>query len=325
MLRVENLKKYFPLKSNFLGHSSGNIYAVDDVSFSIAQGETLGLVGESGCGKSTLARTILRFYEPSAGRIFFENTDLTSLSASEMRKKRKEIQMVFQDPVSSLNPRMNIRSILSEPFFIHKVKNKKQAEEAIKVLLEKVGIKEEALDLFPHEFSGGQRQRICIARAVALNPKFIVCDEPVSALDVSIRSQILNLLVSLRKEYKLAYLFISHDLAVIEHISDRIAVMYLGKIVELASNETLFKRPSHPYTKALMEAIPRTDFQGKEKRLLKDAKIIGGDVPSPFHPPSGCHFHPRCPLASERCKKEAPTLRNIGSKEHPHWVSCHYA
>lgn len=325
MLRIENLKKYFPLKTSFLGRSSGNVYAVDDVSFSIAEGETLGLVGESGCGKSTLARTILRFYEPSSGKIYFQGTDLTSLSASEMRKKRRDIQMVFQDPISSLNPRMNIRSILMEPFTIHKVKNKQDAIEDIKRLLEKVGIKEEALDLYPHEFSGGQRQRICIARALALNPKFIVCDEPVSALDVSIRSQILNLLVSLRKDYKLAYLFISHDLAVIEHISDRVAVMYLGKIVELASNETLFARASHPYTKALMEAIPRTDFHNGEKRLLKGAKIIGGDVPSPFNPPSGCHFHPRCPLATDTCKKEAPVLRNIGNEEHPHWVSCHYA
>lgn len=325
MLRVENLKKYFPVKSSFLGRHSGNVYVVDDVSFSISKGETLGLVGESGCGKSTLARTILNFYEPTEGKIFFEEQDLALLSSREMRKKRREMQMIFQDPVSSLNPRMTIASILSEPFIIHKVKNKKEIGEAIRLLLQKVGLKEEALDAYPHEFSGGQRQRICIARALALNPKFIVCDEPVSALDLSIRSQILNLLVKLREDYQLAYLFISHDLAVIEHISDRVAVMYLGKIVELASNENLFARPAHPYTRALMEAIPRPELTSGEKRLIKAAKLIAGDVPSPFNPPSGCHFHPRCPMARENCKIEAPRLRNIASEDNPHWVSCHYA
>ncbi len=325
MLKVEHLKKYFPIRSPFLGRVVAKNYAVDDVSFTLSKGETLGLVGESGCGKSTLARTILRFYEPDEGKVLFEGEDLAKLSSSEMRRRRREIQMVFQDPISSLNPRMTVESILSEPFVIHNVMDKEERVHSIHRLLEKVGLKDNILASYPHEFSGGQRQRICIARALALNPKFIVCDEPVSALDVSIRSQILNLFVNLREEFQLTYLFISHDLAVIEHISDRIAVMYLGKIVELAENEDLFKRAAHPYTKALMDAIPLTDFSKGPKRLVKETKILSGDIPNPFNPPSGCHFHPRCPLATERCKKEVPILRNIGSETHPHWVSCHYA
>jgi peptide/nickel transport system ATP-binding protein len=325
ILRVQNLKKFYPVKSVIMGRTLANVRAVDDVSFSVRRGETLGLVGESGCGKSTLARTLLRFYEPTEGQVYFEGEDLASLSSEEMRKKRRNIQMIFQDPISSLNPRMKIGSILYEPFFVHSINNKEVITRTIQHLLEKVGLKEEALNLYPHEFSGGQRQRICIARALSLNPKFIVCDEPVSALDVSIRSQILNLLVALREEYKLTYLFISHDLAVIEHISDRIAVMYLGKIVELSLNEDLFSNPRHPYTRALMEAIPRTDSTEGGKRLLKRSKVISGDVPSSLDPPSGCHFHPRCPLAKELCRREAPVLRNLGSEDRPHWVSCHYA
>lgn len=324
MLRVENLKKYFPVKSAILGRTLSYVHAVDDVSFTVEEGETLGLVGESGCGKSTLARTLLRLTDHSGGKVYFEGVDLLSLSKGEMRKKRRDIQMVFQDPVSSLNPRMTIGSILAEPFYVHGIKNKQEIAKSINNLLEKVGLKENALSLYPHEFSGGQRQRICIARALALNPKFIVCDEPVSALDVSIRSQILNLLVKLRKEFKLTYLFISHDLAVIEHISDRIAVMYLGKIVELTSNEKLFSKPAHPYTQALMNSIPRPDLVEGERRN-KLTNVISGDIPNPHTPPSGCHFHPRCPLATDRCKKEAPLLRNIGSENQPQWVSCHYA
>ncbi len=325
MLRIENLKKFFPVKGGFFGRHIGKVHAVDDVSFSVGEGETLGLVGESGCGKSTLARTILRLYEPSSGKIFFQNEELTGLSSGEMRKKRREMQMIFQDPVASLNPRMTVGSILEEPFIVHKVKNKDEIAALLPQLLQRVGLSEDALTRYPHEFSGGQRQRICIARALALNPKFIVCDEPVSALDVSIRSQILNLLVELRNDYKLAYLFISHDLAVIEHISDRVAVMYLGKIVELSENAELFARPAHPYTKALMLSIPRAEFEEGSKRLENAAKLISGDVPSPFRPPSGCHFHPRCPLATDFCKKEAPDLRKIGPVDHPHWVACHYA
>lgn len=325
MLQVENLKKYFPVKSSFLGRKIAEVRALDGVSFSIATGETLGLVGESGCGKSTLARTILNFSEPTEGKVLFEGEDLTRLSHREMRKKRRDIQMIFQDPVSSLNPRMRVEDLLSEPFIVHKINDKDFISKTIKHLLQKVGLKEESLQRYPHEFSGGQRQRICIARALALNPKFIVCDEPVSALDVSIRSQILNLLVSLREEFKLTYLFISHDLAVIEHISDRIAVMYLGKIVELTDNASLFSQAKHPYSQALMEAIPRAEVSEGEKRLLKRAKIISGDVPSPLNPPTGCHFHPRCPMAQERCRVEAPLLRNLGDHKSEHWVSCHYA
>ncbi len=325
MLRVENLQKFFPVSSGFLGRKTAKVYAVDDVSFSIAAGETLGLVGESGCGKSTLARTVIRLYEPDSGKIFFQDQDLTALSSNEMRKKRREIQMIFQDPVASLNPRMTIGSILEEPYLVHKVKSRAEIRDALPHLLQQVGLSGDVLQRYPHEFSGGQRQRICIARAIALNPKFIVCDEPVSALDVSIRSQILNLLVELREKFKLAYLFISHDLAVIEHISDRVAVMYLGKIVELSANQDLFASPAHPYTKALMQAIPRTDFGREGTRLKQATELISGDVPSPFNPPSGCHFHPRCPLATDLCKQKAPMLRNIGSTEQPHWVSCHYA
>ena len=325
ILRIDNLKKNFPQKSSVLGRTVGHAFVVNGVSFSVYEGETLGLVGESGCGKSTLARTILRFHEPSSGSIFFKGTDLGSLSAAQMRKMRREMQMVFQDPVSSLNPRMTVGSILAEPFLIHDEVPKNQIPIKVRELLGKVGLKEEAAALYPHEFSGGQRQRICIARALALNPRFIVCDEPVSALDVSIRSQILNLLVQLKEENKLSYLFISHDLAVIEHISDRIAVMYLGKIVELANNEDIFARPSHPYTKALMEAIPRTDLGMGKKRLANAARLIQGDVPSPFAPPKGCHFHPRCPMATPLCRAETPKLKNIGNETKPHWVSCHYA
>lgn len=325
LVRIENLQKFFPIKGGLFGKVLGHVRAVDGVSFTIKEGTTLGLVGESGCGKSTLGRTILRLYEPSDGKIYFQGIELNSLSAQAMRAQRREMQMIFQDPASSLNPRMTVGQILEEPFIIHKTHTKKERALEIAKTLETVGLNQDILIRYPHEFSGGQRQRISTARAISLRPKFIVCDEPVSALDVSIRSQLLNLLVQLRKEYKLTYLFISHDLAVIEHISDHIAVMYLGRVVEITDNENLYSHPSHPYTKALMAAIPRPDFYEGERKLKKAASLVTGDVPSPLQPPSGCHFHPRCPLATERCKNESPLLRNIASENRPHWVSCHYA
>ncbi len=325
LVRIENLQKFFPIKGGVWGKVTGHVRAVDGVSFTIKEGETLGLVGESGCGKSTLGRTILRLYEPSHGKIYFQGLELNSLSNQAMREQRRQMQMIFQDPASSLNPRMTVGELLEEPFIIHKSHTKKERAIAISKILETVGLTQDILIRYPHEFSGGQRQRICTARAISLKPKFIVCDEPVSALDVSIRSQLLNLLVQLRRDYKLTYLFISHDLAVIEHISDQIAVMYLGRIVEMTDNETLYSHASHPYTKALMTAIPRPDFYEGERKLKKAASLVKGDVPSPLQPPSGCHFHPRCPLATERCKKESPILRNISSDNRPHWISCHYA
>ncbi len=320
LLEVKNLKKFFPIKGGIFGKTVARVHAVDDVSFTMKHGETLGLVGESGCGKSTLGRTVLRLYEPTAGGIQFDGQDLLGLSPSELRAKRRDLQIIFQDPFSSLNPRMTVGSILAEPFIIHKLGTKKEIEGKVKDLLNVVGMPSEAHDRYPHEFSGGQRQRIGIARALALNPKLIVADEPVSALDVSIQSQILNLMVDLRKKFNLSYLFVAHDLAVIEHISDKVAVMYLGKIVEYAYGDDLYANPRHPYTKALIAAIPVPDVD-----KVKEKQILLGDVPSPINPPSGCYFHPRCPFAQERCKIEAPLPRNLGSPQKPHIVACHYA
>lgn len=320
LLEVKNLKKFFPIKGGVFGKTIARVHAVDDVSFSMKNGETLGLVGESGCGKSTLGRTILRLYEPTSGSIGFDGQDLLSLSASELRTKRRDLQIIFQDPFSSLNPRMTVGSILAEPFIIHRLGSKKEIEGKVKDLLEVVGMPADAHDRYPHEFSGGQRQRIGIARALALNPKLIVADEPVSALDVSIQSQILNLMVDLRKKFNLSYLFIAHDLAVIEHISDKVAVMYLGKIVEYADGADLYAKPSHPYTQALISAIPVPDVD-----KVKVKQILTGDVPSPINPPSGCYFHPRCPIADERCKREEPLARNLGTAAKPHIVACHHA
>lgn len=320
LLEVKNLKKFFPIKGGVFGKTVARVHAVDDVSFSMKNGETLGLVGESGCGKSTLGRTVLRLYEPTSGSIGFDGQDLLGLSASDLRAKRRDLQIIFQDPFSSLNPRMTVGSILAEPFIIHKLGSRKEIEGKVKNLLEVVGMPAEAHDRYPHEFSGGQRQRIGIARALALNPKLIVADEPVSALDVSIQSQILNLMVDLRKKFSLSYLFIAHDLAVIEHISDKVAVMYLGKIVEYADGGDLYAKPSHPYTKALIAAIPVPDV---DKTKVK--QILTGDVPSPINPPSGCYFHPRCPFADERCKREEPLARNLGTAGKPHMVACHHA
>jgi oligopeptide/dipeptide ABC transporter ATP-binding protein len=320
LLEVRQLKKHFPIKGGVFGRTVARVYAVDDVSFSLRHGETLGLVGESGCGKSTLGRTVLRLFEPTAGGVRFDGVDLLALGSADLRRKRRDMQIIFQDPFSSLNPRMTVGAILAEPYLIHRLGTKKETQTHVRRLLETVGLSADAESRYPHEFSGGQRQRIGIARAIALNPKLIVADEPVSALDVSIQSQILNLLVDLRKQFKLSYLFVAHDLAVIEHISDTVAVMYLGKIVEYAASADLYAKPLHPYTKALISAIPVPDLERRRER-----QVLKGDVPSPINPPSGCYFHPRCPLATDKCKKEAPALRDLGTPKAPHLVSCHYA
>jgi oligopeptide/dipeptide ABC transporter ATP-binding protein len=320
LLEVRQLKKHFPIKGGLLGRTVERVHAVDGVSLTLRRGETLGLVGESGCGKSTLGRTILRLYEPTSGQLRFAGVDLLGLSPKQLRHQRRDMQIIFQDPFSSLNPRMTVGHVLAEPFLIHRIGTRQELDGRIRTLLETVGLPAEAADRYPHEFSGGQRQRIGIARAIALNPKLIVADEPVSALDVSIQSQILNLLVDLRKNLGLSYLFVAHDLAVIEHISDHVAVMYLGKIVEYTSGDELYAKPSHPYTRALISAIPVPSLDVKKAR-----QVLKGDVPSPINPPSGCHFHPRCPLATKRCSVEAPELRDIGTANKQHLVSCHYA
>ncbi len=320
LLEVKNLKKHFPIKGGILGRTLNKVYAVDGVSFEVKQGETVGLVGESGCGKSTLGRSILRLHEPTSGGVQFEGQDILGLNNTEMRKKRKDMQIIFQDPFSSLNPRMTVRNILTEPFVIHNLGTKVEIEKKVDALLNEVGLPAEAAARYPHEFSGGQRQRIGIARSIALHPKLIVADEPVSALDVSIQSQILNLMADLRSKMGLSYIFIAHDLAVIEHISDSVAVMYLGKIVEYAGGDDLYAKPTHPYTKALIDAIPEPIVNRK-----KNTNVLSGDVPSPIHPPSGCHFHPRCPAATAKCKTDAPELTNRGTANKPHMVSCHNA
>jgi len=313
--KVSNLSKSYVVRSGLL-RKKQSLKAVCDVSFSIESGETLGLVGESGCGKSTLGRSILRLEEPDSGSVHFQGEDVTLMKCATLRRRRRDMQIIFQDPYSSLNPRMRVRDILAEPFLIHKIIASNQVNAKVCELLNVVGLPRNALDKFPHEFSGGQRQRIGIARAVALSPKLVVADEPVSALDVSIQSQILNLLVDLREEFGLSYLFVAHDLAVVEFISDRVAVMYLGSIVELASKADLFKSPRHPYTKALLDAVPVAEVNGK-----KDRMILKGDVPSPINRPSGCHFHPRCPFATDLCKLETPKLRQVNASQ----VSCHHA
>ena len=323
LLEVRNLKKYFPIRGGFFSRIVASVYALDGVSLALRKGQTVGLVGESGCGKSTLGKTILRLYEPNSGSIYFQGQNITSLSMNKLRPFRREMQMVFQDPYSSLNPRMTVRSILREPFVIHRTGTEQERTRRIARLLETVGLGSEVLDLYPHEFSGGQRQRIGIARALALNPSLIVADEPVSALDVSIQSQILNLLEELKKKFALSYLFIAHDLAVVEYISDYMAVMYLGRIVEYAASEGLYRNPRHPYTRALIDAIPVPVYDPQRRKSTK--QVIVGDVPSPLSPPSGCHFHPRCPMAGEKCRKEAPALRELGNKKEPHQVACHFA
>jgi oligopeptide/dipeptide ABC transporter ATP-binding protein len=318
LLEVENLKMYFPVRGGVLRRRIGSVYAVDDVSLGVREGRTLGLVGESGCGKTTLGRSILRLYKPTAGRIRFNGEDLEQANRKRMRAIRRNMQMIFQDPFDSLNSRHTVGTILEEPFVIHHKGNASERREHVRRLAERVGLSADALNRYPHEFSGGQRQRIGIARAIALNPKLVICDEPVSALDVSIQSQILNLLLELQREMHLSYLFIAHDLAVVKHISDSIAVMYLGKIVEYASSESLYTVPEHPYTQALIAAIPVPD-----PNVQRSFRPLEGDVASPTHPPSGCRFHTRCPYVIDRCRQEEPKLIHHGDSGKEHWTACH--
>ena len=314
LLEVRNLKKYFPIKGGVFSKVVGYVYAVDGVSFFLNKGETLGLVGESGCGKTTTGRLILRLIELTAGQIKFEGQDIANVTKPEMRALRRNMQIIFQDPYASLNPRMTVEKIVGEPLKIHRVAKGKEIAERVAALLEKVGLHSDHLRRYPHEFSGGQRQRIGIARALALNPKMIVADEPVSALDVSIQAQVINLLQDLKREFELSYVFIAHDLRVIEYISDRVAVMYLGKIVELAESEELYRNPKHPYTQALLSAVPIPNPRNTKKR-----QILEGDVPSPINPPSGCHFHTRCIYRTAECARFEPGFSDIGGG---HYVAC---
>ncbi|MDW8180559.1 MAG: ABC transporter ATP-binding protein [Anaerolineae bacterium] len=320
LLRVENLVKWFPITRGIIfTRTIGYVHAVDGVSFEIRRGETLGLVGESGCGKSTVGRTILQLYRPTRGHVYFDGVDLTQLKGSELRRMRRRMQIIFQDPYASLNPRMTVGQIIAEPLEIHGIARGKEARERVEELLRLVGLNPIFADRYPHEFSGGQRQRIGIARALALQPDFIVCDEPISALDVSIQAQIVNLLQELQERFHLTYLFIAHDLAMVRHISDRVAVMYLGKIVELADRIELYENPLHPYTQALLSAVPVPDpaVEARRQRI-----ILRGEVPSPVNPPGGCRFHPRCPIAQEICKRVEPEWREVRPG---HWVACHLA
>jgi len=315
VLEVQDLKTYFPVRKGLLRRTVGHVHAVDGVSFSIGAGETLGLVGESGCGKTTVGRSVLRLIEPTGGTIRLGGRDITRLGRAELRPFRREMQIIFQDPFSSLNPRMRAGDIVGEPLKVHGAVPGAERRNRVAALFARVGLSEAQMDNYPHQFSGGQRQRIGVARALALNPKLIVGDEPVSALDVSIQAQVINLLTDLQRELGLAYLFISHNLAVVEHISHRIAVMYLGRIVEHTDRETLFRKPLHPYTEALLAAVPVPDPAARRAK-----RVLQGDVPSPLHPPAGCHFHTRCPYAEARCRSETPRLREI---EPGHHVACH--
>jgi len=317
LLKVDGLVKHFPITRGIFRKQVGTVKAVDGISFEIKGRETLGLVGESGCGKSTTGRVILQLLEATSGKVFFKEHELTSISKTDLRKQRPQMQMIFQDPQDSLNPRMTVGSIISEPMLEHQRLKKKQRQERVEQLLNSVGLDPNVTNRYPHEFSGGQRQRIGIARALSLSPDFIICDEPIAALDVSIQAQVINLLEDLQEEFGLTYLFISHDLSMIRHIANRVAVMYLGRIVELASSQELYSRPIHPYTKALLSAVPLHDpvLEKKRKRT-----ILTGDVPSPADPPSGCHFSTRCPIAEDNCFKIAPEWREISSG---HNVACH--
>ena len=318
LLEVKNLKVHFPVKHGLFSRVRAYVKAVDDVSLTVAAGETVGLVGESGCGKTTLGRAIIRLIEPTAGQIYFHGEAITSLSGGELRRRRRKFQMIFQDPYGSLNPRMTVEQIVGEAIDIHHLAESSSARrKRIMELLEAVGLNSTHIQRYPHEFSGGQRQRIGIARALAVEPKLIVCDEPVSALDVSVQAQIINLLQDLQQRHGIAYLFIAHDLAVVEHISRRVMVMYLGKIVEIAEAKELVRNPKHPYTVALLSAVPVVDPASKRQRL-----VLAGDVPSPINPPPGCTFHPRCPLVQDICRVEMPPLRELSPG---HWVACHVA
>ena len=313
---MRGLKKHFPIKGGVFGREVNRVHAVDGVSFDLAAGETLGVVGESGCGKSTTGRCIMRLIEPSSGEVHFEGRDITRLQGTALRQLRREMQIIFQDPFASLNPRHTVRGIIGEALVIHGLaKNRRDLTEQVVKLLETVGLQPDHMHRFAHEFSGGQRQRIGIARALAVKPKLVVCDEPVSALDVSIQAQVINLLEDLQEAFGLTYLFIAHDLSVVEHISDRVAVMYLGRVVEIASARALYDNPLHPYTEALLSAVPIPDPKVKRKRIM-----LTGDVPNPIHPPAGCHFHTRCPIAEKHCTEVAPALEQDG---YGHWVACH--
>jgi oligopeptide transport system ATP-binding protein len=314
LLSVRDLKKYFPIKKGFWSRTVGHVKAVDGVSFDILPGEVLGLVGESGCGKTTTGRCILRLIEPTAGTVEFEGENVVELDRGDMRRLRRKMQIIFQDPYSSLNPRITVGAMLAEVLRIHKIAEGQAAQARIRHLLEVVGLFPEHANRYPHEFSGGQRQRIGIARALSVDPKFIVCDEPVSALDVSVQAQVINLLQDLQKEFDLTFLFIAHDLAVVEHISDRVAVMYLGKLMEMADSDELYENPLHPYTRALLAAIPVPVPKARRERIE-----LEGDVPSPANPPSGCPFHPRCPIATAECAEVIPEFRDVGGG---HYVAC---
>jgi oligopeptide/dipeptide ABC transporter ATP-binding protein len=317
LLDVQNLKTYYPILGGIMRRRVGWVKAVDDVSFYINPGETLGMVGESGCGKSTIGRTVIRLLKPFDGKVVFQGRDIVPLRGNDLKKIRRDMQIIFQDPYASLNPRMPVGDIIGEGLLVHGMRNRKEREKTVQYYLSVVGLRKEYVRRYPHEFSGGQRQRIGIARALALRPKLVVCDEPVSALDVSIQSQVLNLLGDLQKEFGLTYLFIAHDLSVVEYISDRVVVMYLGKVAEVATAERLYANPKHPYTQALLSAIPIPDPSNKKQRI-----VLSGDVPSPIDPPSGCRFRTRCWLAQSICAEQEPRLREV---EPGHWAACHFA